>query len=47
MYRGYYKSPIGFIEVTADDESVHSVLFVEEISCSNENSTVKQLFSTR
>ncbi|MFX3673069.1 MAG: methylated-DNA--[protein]-cysteine S-methyltransferase [Paenisporosarcina sp.] len=43
MFRGYYESPIGFIEVLADDENVHSVLFVEEINNSNENHIVKQI----
>ena len=41
MFRGYYDSPIGFIEVIADDEKVNSVLFVEEIQSANENHIVK------
>ena len=43
MFRGYYDSPIGIIEVVADDEKVNSVLFVEEINSSNENHIVKQV----
>ena len=43
MFKGYYDSPIGFIEVMADDEKVISVLFVEEINSSNENHIVKQV----
>ena len=43
MFREYYDSPIGIIEVVADDEKVNSVLFVEEINSSNENHIVKQV----
>lgn len=43
MFRGYYESPIGLIEVTADDKTVHSVLFVEEKNSFNENHIVQQL----
>ncbi len=43
MFRGYYDSPIGMIEVTADATSVLSVLFVEERDTPNENELVKEI----
>ena len=42
MYRGYYESPIGLIEVTADDTRLLSVIFVEEKQTTNENNCVKE-----
>lgn len=41
MYKGYYDSPIGLIEVTADDIRLLSVTFVEEKGVVNENDLVQ------
>ena len=43
MFRGYYDSPIGLMEVSADASRVLSVLFVEERETSNENDIVKEI----
>ncbi len=37
MYRAYYKSPIGLIEVTANSEGVTSIYFVNEANDSASN----------
>ncbi|MDP4083294.1 MAG: methylated-DNA--[protein]-cysteine S-methyltransferase [Bacillota bacterium] len=43
MFVGYYKSPIGLLEVTCSENSVLSILFVgEAISNFNENPLVKE-----
>ncbi|CAM4175500.1 cysteine methyltransferase [Bacillus manliponensis] len=42
MYRGYYKSELGWIEVTANEEAVTSVFFVEERKEENVNEIVQQ-----
>lgn len=41
MYRGYFESPIGLIEVTANETRLLSVIFVEERGIANENDRVK------
>lgn len=42
MYRGYYKSELGWIEVTANEEAITSVFFVEERKEENANEIVQQ-----
>lgn len=42
MYRGYYKSELGWIEVTANEEAVTSVFFDEERKEENVNEIVQQ-----
>lgn len=41
MYKGYFESPIGLIEVSADDTRLLSVIFAEEKGTANENDYVK------
>lgn len=43
MYRGYYESPIGLIEVSANDTRLLSVIFVDEKNTVNENDFVKHV----
>lgn len=42
MYRGYYKSELGWIEVTGNEEAITSVFFVEERKEENINEVVQQ-----
>ncbi|CAI8914512.1 MULTISPECIES: methylated-DNA--[protein]-cysteine S-methyltransferase [Bacillus] len=42
MYRAYYESEIGLLEITANDEGITSVIFVEERKEENKNKIVEQ-----
>ncbi|MEY8347031.1 methylated-DNA--[protein]-cysteine S-methyltransferase [Bacillus cereus] len=42
MYRAYYESEIGLLEITANDEGITSVLFVEERKEQNTSKIVDQ-----
>ncbi|WP_459501181.1 methylated-DNA--[protein]-cysteine S-methyltransferase [Bacillus sp. C1] len=42
MYRAYYESEIGLLEITANDEGIISVIFVEERKEENKNQIVEQ-----
>ncbi|MDM5188272.1 methylated-DNA--[protein]-cysteine S-methyltransferase [Bacillus sp. DX4.1] len=42
MYQAYYDSELGCIEITANDEGITSVIFVEERKEENKNPIVEQ-----
>ncbi|WP_243521758.1 methylated-DNA--[protein]-cysteine S-methyltransferase [Bacillus pseudomycoides] len=42
MYRAYYESEIGLLEITANDEGITSVIFVEERKEENASKVVEQ-----
>lgn len=42
MYRAYYESEIGLLEITANDEGITSVIFVEERKEENTSKIVEQ-----
>ncbi|SCL90471.1 Methylated-DNA--protein-cysteine methyltransferase [Bacillus cytotoxicus] len=42
MYRAYYKSEVGLLEVTANEKGITSILFVEEQGEENPNVVVEQ-----
>ncbi|MEI4623055.1 methylated-DNA--[protein]-cysteine S-methyltransferase [Bacillus pfraonensis] len=42
MYRAYYDSEIGLLEITANDEGITSVIFVEERKEETKNQIVEQ-----
>jgi methylated-DNA-[protein]-cysteine S-methyltransferase len=42
-YSGYYKSPIGFLEIKATDEGIFSVIFTDEMTSEqSENTYIRQ-----
>lgn len=39
----YYSSPIGIVEITGDDKSIHSIYFIEDEHSASENISSKEI----